>query len=156
KNGRSNHQELFVWEAAKLKALECHIIYTVPMSLAYEQNLGSEYAITYLLPMVALEHKGAIDAMKEVLNKRIDLPTVFQNPASASKILIEGSGGCLRDLMRLVQIAMTGQDSPISNERAEGALRELGKEYSRLITEEDRELLLSVYHQQTCDGSGRA
>ena len=77
----SSHHMLFVKQAALLKAPCCHVIYTVPMSLVYEQNL--EFSPKHVLPMVDVSIPKAVDLMRELLAKRVDLSACFENPDEA-------------------------------------------------------------------------
>jgi hypothetical protein len=37
-SGRTNHEEIFLDRSEQLKALDCHLIYTVPISLLYSDQ----------------------------------------------------------------------------------------------------------------------
>ena len=49
-NGRSNHEEIFLDRHEQLKALKCHIVYTVPISMIYSKwatDLKDNYGIPW-------------------------------------------------------------------------------------------------------------
>jgi len=59
-NGRSNHEEIFLDRHEQLKALNCHIIYTVPISLIYSRwstELKDNYGIPLVLPSIMIHQK---------------------------------------------------------------------------------------------------
>ena len=37
-SGRTNHEEIFIDRSEQLKALDCHLVYTVPISLLYSDQ----------------------------------------------------------------------------------------------------------------------
>jgi len=78
KEGFSSHSELFVKNAERLRAPNCHIIYTVPISLAYNENLGTDFDRFIVLPMVKIDNEG-IEALKNIIKKRVDINQVFEN-----------------------------------------------------------------------------
>jgi hypothetical protein len=80
-DGRNNHDELFIDHGYHLKSLNCHLIYTVPISLVYSHNytkLRYYYGDTEVLPMIMVQdkegrvHQPGIDKIKEFIQKRID------------------------------------------------------------------------------------
>ena len=50
-NGRSNHEEIFLDRNEQLKALNCHIVYTVPISFIYSR-WSTELHVNYGIPQV--------------------------------------------------------------------------------------------------------
>lgn len=80
-NGSNNHDELFLDHSVQLKSLNCHLIYTVPISLVYSRNslnLKNHYGDTEVLPMIMVQdkrgnvYKSGIDKIKELIQERID------------------------------------------------------------------------------------
>lgn len=146
KEGISSHSELFVSHAEQLRAPKCHIIYTTPISLAYNHNLGMEFSSVYILPMVKTDERG-IEKLIEIINKRADLEAVFAKP-EALKDLARLSGGVVRDLMRLVRHAADSDNDKISREDIQYACDTLVREYDRLLRNEDIELLKQVREER--------
>jgi DNA polymerase III delta prime subunit len=133
--GISSHTELFIRHAEQLRSPECHIIYTVPISLAYNQSLGTDFDNLYVLPMVRLNPKG-IATLKEVIAQRVDIQAVFSAPNLLQQ-LIRTSGGVVRDLMRLMQMASDTDEEQITKKEVSYAINALRKEYDRLIRSSD-------------------
>jgi hypothetical protein len=136
-DGLSSHSELFVQHAEQLRSPECHIIYTVPVSLAYNQNLGADFDATYVLPMVKVNEAG-VAQLKEIVQKRVDIAQVFADPLLVER-LAEVSGGVVRDLMRLIRMATDTDDETITRAEVDYAINTLKKEYDRLIRSSDLE-----------------
>jgi hypothetical protein len=80
-NGRSNHEEIFLDRQEQLKALKCHIVYTVPISMIYSKwatELKDNYGFAQVLPsvMVQDEHgnpsEPGLTKLKEAIKRRIE------------------------------------------------------------------------------------
>jgi hypothetical protein len=52
--GHTSHSLLFVEHSEQLKALRCHVVYTVPISLLYNRNLGMAFTNVDVIPMVKI------------------------------------------------------------------------------------------------------
>ena len=137
KDGHSSHSQLFVQHAEQLCAPACHIIYTVPVSLAYNQNLGSDFESIIVLPMVKTDDKG-IKQLTDIIQKRVDIEKVFENKQLVEK-LSRLSGGVVRDLMRLIRMSTDTDNEKISQDDVDYAINTLKKEYDRLIRNDDIE-----------------
>jgi hypothetical protein len=135
KEGISNHSELFVRYAEQLRAPQCHIIYTVPISLAYTQNLGADFDAVHVLPMVRNDAQG-ISKLIEIVKRRVDTDLVFSEPELLVR-LAEISGGVVRDLMRLVRMATDTDADKIATADVDQAVSTVRKEYDRFIHNED-------------------
>lgn len=135
KEGHSTHSELFVQHAEQLRSPECHIIYTVPVSLAYNQNLGADFDSIFVLPMVKTNDAGTKQLI-EIIEKRVDTEQVF-NDRDSLKLLAQTSGGVVRDLMRLVRMSTDTDGDKITSDEVTYAINTLKKEYDRLIRNDD-------------------
>ena len=133
--GHSTHSQLFVQHAEQLRAPECHIIYTVPISLAYNQNLGADFDSIIVLPMVKTDNKGTEDLI-DVIKQRVDIDHVFENREILEQ-LTKVSGGVVRDLMRLIRLSTDTDKEKITQEEVNYAINTLKKEYDRLIRSDD-------------------
>jgi energy-coupling factor transporter ATP-binding protein EcfA2 len=162
--GQSSHSLLFAEHAEQLKAPHCHIIYTVPISLLFNMNLGDAFAETDVIPMVKINEpdgntpcSAGRQALQTVVAKRVQVESIFVDPAIVEQ-LIAASGGSVRDLLRLVRFACDESDTQISSEQAESAIRRLVREYDRLVKDEDLALLAKISEARRVSGdeaSGR-
>lgn len=133
--GHSTHNELFVQHAEQLRSPECHIIYTVPVSLAYNQNLGADFDSISVLPMVKVNETG-IKQLINIIEKRVNTEQVFEDQ-NLLKLLAKTSGGVVRDLMRLVRMSTDTDGDKITSDDVTYAINTMKKEYDRLIRNDD-------------------
>ncbi len=148
--GLTNHALLFVEHAEQLKSFNCHTVYTVPVSLLNDRNLGTAFDI-FLIPMVKINTRDGLpyqkgrDLLYEVVFRRVDVPLVFSDSGLVYR-LIEHSGGVMRDLMRLLIFSAdyTPEGAKITEKEVEQAIQNLVRDYGRLIHAKDLELLHRV------------
>jgi energy-coupling factor transporter ATP-binding protein EcfA2 len=108
--------KLFFDYAAQLQAIDCTIVYTVPIASLYSsKGIAKTFAKPYTVSMVniyeyedrpdLLHHVDAgLDSLVELLDKRIDVNQVFADKKIVLDI-IRASGGHVRDLMQMVRQA---------------------------------------------------
>ena len=106
----STYTDLFIRHAEQLRAPQCHIIYTVPVSLAYNQNLGADFDDIHVLPLVRIDDDG-IAKLTELVEQRVETQLVFSEPELLT-CLVRAIGGVVRDLMRLVRWLQTPTQPP--------------------------------------------
>ncbi len=162
-DGSTNHVALFVHHAEQLKTPRCHIVYTVPVSLLFNVNLGSEYDAINLIPMVKISdqkgtpHEPGLAALLDVLERRMDVSRVFA-PDADTRRLAAMSGGAVRDLLRMVRFACDEAEEQISAAHVQRALRALVREFEYLVQDDDVEHLLEIARRRDVAGdelSGR-
>ncbi|NET55717.1 MAG: AAA family ATPase [Symploca sp. SIO2E6] len=161
-NERSNHEEIFLDRHEQLKALNCHIIYTVPISLIYSRwatELKDNYGIPLVLPSIMVRqtngepYNKGLEILQMVIRRRVPpslqnalVPNIFESQAVLRELCLM-SGGYVRDLVQLMQEAITKTDGlPIQARavrRATDALRDV---YRRAV-EEQQWMLLRDVHQ---------
>lgn len=149
--GLTNQEMVFVEHAEQLKALPCHLIATVPVSLTSNRNLGIAFTDIDLIPMVKIctmegdPWKEGRDLLFQAIAKRAEIDQVFELPELVYE-LIDFSGGVVRDLMRLVLFAAdySSKRDQIDRRAVEKAKSKLTREYDRLIHADDLEVLRQV------------
>lgn len=149
-DGQSIHAHLFVHNAEQLKAPNCHIIYTVPISLIYSNNLLDHFGMTEVIPMVKLNEKG-IEDLKTVIAKRANIELLFENPSDIDE-LIKLSGGVMRDLIHLLRECTDTDEPQISTVEVQNALKELTFTYDRLVKNNEIEALRFVAKKRRATG----
>ncbi|CAN5545231.1 hypothetical protein BH10ACI1_BH10ACI1_07970 [soil metagenome] len=144
----ASQKELFIGNQTKLRGIEAHIIYTVPLSL-YRSDSGPTlmhyYNECFVLPMVKVSHRGDINkpfqegckAFIEILTKRLsEIPLNEAFDKDALALLIKYSGGNLRNLMRFIQEAIMSLDSlPITYKVARKSTQPTVRIYAAAIKE---------------------
>lgn len=165
-SNRSNHDQIFFDRSEQLKALNCHVIYTVPISLLNSNraaDLQTIYGNEKILPIVMVQtddnqpHPLGISKLKELIRKRIDLDLpryalepdlsqVFDLQQQTLERLCLMSGGHVRDLMYLVQTATRYSDQlPISARAVQRAIGEVRSGYRRTVDADQWEVLAEVW-----------
>ena len=156
KTGMTTHDALYLVHAEQLKALDAHMIYTVPISMFYSikaTQLAGAFPNYEILPMIKIaEEDGSpcqegIELLSRVAEKRIDVGSLFEE--GVVEYLAQKSGGMLRDFIRLlgytVELAQAGGGCiPIGEKVAERAFRRLINEYGRMVPDEHFPLLAKV------------
>jgi len=148
---QSNHSVFFVQHAEALKKPNCHIIYTVPISLILNRNLADAFPDYEVIPMVTPEERGR-EKLLEVVRRRISVDDIFENEECVDRI-VNVSGGALRDLLRVIRFACDETDDVIGRAEVDRAIQKLVREYDYQVKEEDIEALKEVAEQERLSGS---
>ncbi len=135
-DGRTNHDRIFIERSEQLKGLDCHVVYTVPISLLFSNKaniLVANYGDTTILPMIMVQqpdgspYQLGLDKLQEIISQRIktinpDLnleKDIFENKTTLEKLCLM-SGGHVRQLMQLIQEAINNIDNlPITAKAAQ-------------------------------------
>ena len=154
--GRTTHDALYLEHAEQLKALDAHMVYTVPISMFYSPKatqLSGAFPNYKILPMIKVENedgspcRDGIDLLSDVAKKRINVESLFES--GLIDFLAEKSGGMLRDFIRLlgytIEMAEAGGGKiPVPKRYAERAFRFLINEYGRMVPDRHFGLLAKV------------
>ena len=113
-DGRTNHDQIFLDRSEQLKSLDCHLVYTVPISLLYSNraaDVANLYGNPQVLPMIMVQtpdnqpHQSGINKVKEVLQKRLNridsnrsIVDIFEQPEALDRLCLM-SGGHVRNLL---------------------------------------------------------
>ncbi|EDX77672.1 hypothetical protein MC7420_2996 [Coleofasciculus chthonoplastes PCC 7420] len=125
-DGRSNHDEIFLDRCGQLRALQCHVIYTVPISLVYSNRatqVRDNYGDCQVLPMIMVRntdnsvYEPGLKTLKELIGKRVgqfapdaSLDTEIFDKSETIERLCLASGGHVREVMQLMQTALDWTD----------------------------------------------
>jgi len=149
-------RDLFLGHAQKLRALQAHVLYTVPLPLVFSedgaqlrQHYGSEPVV---LPMIKVMMRGTrapygpgLACLRQLLEKRfhpLTLEEVFES--EALDFLLTYSGGHVRDLMFFIKEACTYGTFPLSLRVAHQAIGPTVRSYSTSIPEPHWEKLAKL------------
>ena len=160
-DGRTTHHALYVEHGEQLRALHCHLVYTVPISVMYSDRATAVTSIFpdyQVLPMLKVrnrdgsEYPPGLGYLREILASRMDLRKLFDS--GAAEDLCRASGGHPRDLMLLVRYACTYAPRdvwprPITLGVVQRAESRLVAEYSRMVPEGHFPLLARVHLLKT-------
>ncbi len=166
--GRSNHDEIYLDRSEQLKGLDCHIIYTVPISMVYSSranDLKDIYGNPELLPMIMVQtpegevHQPGVDKMRQIILERIKpfMPKatlgidIFETPEIVESLCL-ASGGHVRELLLLVKEAINKVDRlPISAKAVRRAIAETRDTYRRTVEKDQWQILARVAHTRDID-----
>ncbi|WGV27856.1 ATP-binding protein [Halotia branconii] len=171
-DGRSNHEHIFLDRSEQLKALDCHLIYTVPISLVYS-NRATDLRDIYgsdaqVLPMIMVQtpdnqsYQRGIDKVKEVLQKRISrvdsnlsITDMFEQPETLQQLCLM-SGGHVRNLLLLMKEAIKYTDTlPISKKVLQRSISETRITYRNTVYADEWLALAKVYHFKQIENDER-
>lgn len=158
---RTNHDHIFIDRTEQLKGLDCHVVYTVPISLLYSSranDLFDNYGDTTILPMIMVQkpdgnsYQPGLDKLKEIISQRIkkinsnlNLETdIFEKKAILERLCLM-SGGHVRQLMQLIQESINNIDNlPITGKASQRSITKLRDVYRRTIEESQWSILVEV------------
>lgn len=162
-------QALFVDHASDLRAVPCHVIYTVPLSIAV--NLGDNWEQSpVFVPAVPVSQlpgieddypKDGRDAMQRVIERRLNeektkIEELFVDPDLINR-LIDVSGGHISDLLMLVREAVLeaqiAEADKITEIHVNRSIRSRALEYTRLIESSYLETLRNIDYFKTAQSN---
>ncbi len=148
----STHDMLFLHHAEQLKAPRCHLVYTVPISLAFNANLRDVFDIL-VIPMVKTNPAG-MAKLTEIIQRRVNLEAVFES-AELLQQLAALSGGVVRDLMHLMRLASDTDKEKIGANEVQYACKTIIRDYDRTLRNSDMEALRQVYLEKRVQADKR-
>ncbi|MEO1349598.1 MAG: ATP-binding protein [Cyanobacteria bacterium J06635_15] len=174
-DGRTNHEDIYVDRAEQLKALDCHTVYTVPISLLYSErasDLREIYTDTDVLPMIMVQtpngelYEPGFAKLKDVIYKRVEPFVeglslengVFDSAETLERLCIF-SGGHVRNLMLLMRSAISYAGAlPLTKRAVQRAITQSRDTYRRTVQGDQWKVLAQVArtHQITNDAQHRA
>ncbi len=173
-SGRTLPEYLFIDRGEQLNSLNCHVVYTLPLSLLFcnesevlKHRLGGGLE-PKILPMIAAKLpdgskcEEGIYLLKQMILARAfpDLPpkerlqlvgALFDRPETLER-LCQISGGHVRNLLGFLYRCLQKQEPPILKTSLETTIKERCNDLSLSITPDDWELLRQVAKSQTVRG----
>lgn len=112
---RNVYESIFLFDTQLITSIQLHLISSVPINTFYQ--IKDEYSLTsysrYYLPMIRITDKSKT-IFKEMLAKRVKLSAIVTNE-KVIDIFIEASGGCVRQLLEILNTALLNAiGSPIN------------------------------------------
>lgn len=163
-DGRSNHEQIFLDRSEQLQALDCHLVYTVPISLLYSNravDIANIYGNAPVLPMIMVQtpenesYQKGINKVMEVLQKRLSsidgslsIVDMFEQREALEQLCLM-SGGHVRNLLLLMKEAIKYTNAKtISNRALQRSISELRNTYRNTVFANEWEALAKVYHSK--------
>lgn len=162
---RSNLDEIFLDRTEQLKALDCHVIYTIPISMVYSNRateLINNYNDPQVLPMIMVQNpdgstnEAGLAKIKELIEKRVKQVNpnqcleigLFDSRETLERLCLM-SGGHVRNLLLMMQEAITRtEDLPITAKAAQRAITQARDVYRRTPEEGEWQILAKVSQTQ--------
>jgi hypothetical protein len=167
--GCTTDEYLFVNRAAQLTGFHCHVIYTMPLSLAYshqEQAIKNSYGGDVpVVPMTKIAArppkttpcKEGVEKFRQVLARRLAAANSPERDVFASDEvrdrLIALSGGQPDQLMMLVREAIVSHQLPVTKDSLDRAQRDGKREFARLLRREHWPIIQEVRRSGNYDRS---
>lgn len=177
--GRTQPEYLFVDRGEQLQKLNCHLIYTIPLTLMFSNDyarLSSRFGTKpKVLPMVPVtsrhtltpnlpgnDHEAGMALLREMILARAFphvpmgerdhlIPKIFQERESLDR-LCRVSGGHVRRLLMLLYSCLQQEDPPFSQDCLDTVIKEYRDDLLRVITEDEWQLIFQVVKQQKVTG----
>jgi hypothetical protein len=161
-NGRTTHDEIFVDRSDQLKALKCHVIYTVPISLVFSNRatdvMDIYSCVPHILPMIMVKTRDnqpytpGIEKLKQIIRsrlleidkaKRMSLEAEVFDSSETLHDLCMISGGHVRTLILLVRLAIeyNSDTLPLRSKSILQAVRQIRATYRNAVDESQWALL---------------
>ncbi|NEP20745.1 P-loop NTPase fold protein [Moorena sp. SIO3I6] len=173
-SGRSQPEYLFIDRGTQLRRLNCHVVYTLPLSLMFsneyetlKNRVGGGVA-PKILPMVPIQLRDGRDypegmaLLRQLLLARafpmVDpqqrltlIPLVFDSPETLDR-MCRISGGHVRNLLGLLYNCLQQEDPPFSRSCLERVIKGYRDDLTLAVEEEEWKLLSQVVQQQSVKG----
>lgn len=163
--GRPQQEYLFVDQGEYLTKLDCHLVYTMPMSLKFSNDYGTLtqrfHEDPKVLPMVSVVypdgsiHQEGMGLMQQMVLARAfpdlepaarleKIPEIFDSVSTLERLCIM-SGGHVRDLLRLLNSwVMEEMSLPLTRKTLEQVIRSRRNEMMLPISQSEWQLLRDV------------
>ncbi|BAZ39776.1 hypothetical protein NIES4101_57320 [Calothrix sp. NIES-4101] len=173
--GRTQQEYLFVDQAESLNKLNCHVVYTMPLSLKFSNDYGmltQRFDDPKVLPMVPVKlpdgsiHEQGMALMRDMVLARAfpDLNSVerlskiaeiFDNEMTLDRLCM-ASGGHVRDVLKLLNTCIQEEMAlPLTRRTLETVIIGRRNEMVLPISDEEWELLRRVKEKKkVSDDSG--
>jgi len=158
-SGFTLSEYLFINRHAQLTALKCHLIYTMPIALAYsckERNIASLYGMMAppVVPMTKIRDKSGrkckagFEKLRDLIARRLEkagvkAEDVFESEDVIREIIAK-SGGQPRELVVLIRDSLVQGDLPIGKDSLGLVIARARQWYARQLREEHWKIIKRV------------
>lgn len=169
---RSQPEYIFIDRGEQLKKLQCHLVYTIPLTLMFSNEAASlmnRFGVRpRILPMVPVRsrdgelYKKGLDLLKQMVMVRafpdVDkaellkhVGLIFEEPSILDS-LCRLSGGHVRSLLVLLNDCLQKQDPPFSRETFDEVIQEHRDDLLRKLEPNELALMKQVTEQRRIGG----
>lgn len=135
------YKKLFCDDPHLIRSISANMIFSVPINSYFniESNPSSDFFQTYTLPMLLVTDRSK-PLLEQIITKRIDVGIFLEQDALT--FCVEKSGGCIRQLLRIVNKALTvSLGKKITREIAEKSVYEMSRTMIDQLDSEHLEIL---------------
>lgn len=141
KISHATYLKLFRDDSHLIRSIDANMIVSVPINSFFDINktASSQFFQAFTLPMIVIDEKSS-PLLEKIITTRIDADT-FIGP-DALQFCVEKSGGCIRQLIRIVNKALNiSLGEKITPEIARDAASEISRSMMDILDSEHREIL---------------
>lgn len=173
-SGRFQTEYLFIDRGGQLRRLNCHVVYTIPLSLLFsneyetlKNRLGGGIA-PKVLPMVPARNRDGSDCVAGMsllrhtilarafpdipAEQRLDHISALFDISTSLDRLCRVSGGHIRNLLGLLYRCIQQEDPPFTSASLEQAIKDYRDDLVLSIDQSEWELLWQVHQNQSVRG----
>ena len=162
--------DLFHSNGSTLRALHCHFVFVVPISLFYQpQAPRLPFDDMVIMPMIPILNRNGepnptnIDQLRTVLGRRFEADQIVFDPQKSPDDIIQSlilaSGGHLRDLVRMLREscrdALSEPNEKINERIATRSINTLGETLQNAVESTDYDALIQTYRNKAADNTDR-
>ena len=146
--------QAFIRQAGLYQEIEAHLVFTIQASFLHnppEESVSNGFTPIELpmLPVFQERSRAArqpvVDEVRKAVYQRVP-PELFAEGDAGVDKLIHKSGGCWRDLLRLLQSALLSAEGQITKAGRERAQSEIAQTFHRLIQNREQITILAQTH----------
>lgn len=145
--------ETFIKHSPFIKSVNAHLVFTVNISVLYqpgEDAIENRYLMTQTLPMIPVFTKTPRETNPKVIDRLVD--TIYKRAPRelfADETLVRRiaclSGGCPRDLLRLLGRSLLNADEVVDEQNVNDAIKMVRAEIARPISFAEYDILAKVH-----------
>ncbi|NEQ47655.1 MAG: AAA family ATPase [Leptolyngbya sp. SIOISBB] len=171
--GRSQPEYLFVDRGEQLKRLSCHVIYTIPLMLAFSDELpilmnrfGVRPSVLTMVPVKDITgqlNETSLAKLRQMVMARAfpdlserdrlqQIPEIFDAPATLDRLCLI-SGGHVRGVLRFIYGCLRKQQPPISRAVLEQVIRDERNDLLAIIDNQEWQLIFQAVKARTLQGN---
>lgn len=146
--------QAFLRHADLFQEFEAHLVFTLQSSLLYKpvESAVEQSFQTETLPMLPVFKRHSrelnspvVQRLREAIYKRVP-PELFADAEEGVRGIVAASGGCWRDMLRLLQEALLSAEGRITDTDIVKSRQRVAQTYQRLLrSTEDLKLLASAH-----------
>jgi|GEM_PF-1690844 len=143
--------QAFIRQAGLYQEIEAHLVFTIQASFLHnppEESVGNGFTPLELPMLPVFEERSraprqfVVDEIRKAVYQRVPAVLFAEGDVGANELILK-SGGCWRDLLRLLQSVLLiaeGQITKASRERAQG---EIAQSFHRLVQNREQLTILA-------------